>query len=174
MTTATSPMAVPVPSIREQYLEVYNREAATTLKLLEAYPADQSELRPHERAKTARELAFMFALEQGAAIAALNDTLRFPSAFPPTPDSMAEVIEAFRAGVGQLRSALEAAADTQLLGEVTVPVGKGAMAPVPKIQFCWLMLMDQVHHRGQFSVYLRMTGARVPSIYGPSADEPWA
>ena len=27
------------------------------------------------------------------------------------------------------------------------------------------------HHRGQLTVYLRMIGARVPAIYGPSADE---
>jgi uncharacterized damage-inducible protein DinB len=36
-----------------------------------------------------------------------------------------------------------------------------------------LMMHDMIHHRGQFSVYLRMAGAKVPSIYGPSADEPW-
>ena len=33
-------------------------------------------------------------------------------------------------------------------------------------------LHDQIHHRGQFSVYLRLAGAKVPSIYGPTADEP--
>ena len=33
--------------------------------------------------------------------------------------------------------------------------------------------MDQVHHRGQFSVYLRMAGGKVPSITVPPADEPW-
>jgi hypothetical protein len=39
----------------------------------------------------------------------------------------------------------------------------------------WLcfLLHDEIHHRGQFSVYLRMAGARVPSIYGPTADEEW-
>ncbi|RYY37199.1 MAG: damage-inducible protein DinB, partial [Sphingobacteriaceae bacterium] len=28
-----------------------------------------------------------------------------------------------------------------------------------------------VHHRGQLTVYLRMNGLKVPSIYGPSADD---
>ena len=27
------------------------------------------------------------------------------------------------------------------------------------------------HHRGQLTVYLRLTSASVPAIYGPSADE---
>jgi uncharacterized damage-inducible protein DinB len=29
------------------------------------------------------------------------------------------------------------------------------------------------HHRGQLSVYLRLADGKVPSIYGPTADEPW-
>ena len=31
---------------------------------------------------------------------------------------------------------------------------------------------DHIHHRGQLSVYLRIVD-KVPSIYGPSGDEPW-
>ena len=27
------------------------------------------------------------------------------------------------------------------------------------------------HHRGQLTVYLRLLGAPVPAIYGPSADD---
>ena len=34
----------------------------------------------------------------------------------------------------------------------------------------WI-LNHLVHHRGQLSVYLRLTGSKVPSIYGPSADD---
>ena len=33
-------------------------------------------------------------------------------------------------------------------------------------------LFDAIHHRGQLSAYLRPMGAKVPSIYGPSADDP--
>jgi uncharacterized damage-inducible protein DinB len=33
-------------------------------------------------------------------------------------------------------------------------------------------LFDAIHHRGQLSVYIRPMGGRVPSIYGPSADDP--
>ena len=31
--------------------------------------------------------------------------------------------------------------------------------------------MHLAHHRGQLTVYIRMTGGLVPAIYGPSADE---
>jgi uncharacterized damage-inducible protein DinB len=39
----------------------------------------------------------------------------------------------------------------------------------------WEMIQDTInhwaHHRGQMTVYLRLLGAKVPSIYGPSADD---
>jgi uncharacterized damage-inducible protein DinB len=44
----------------------------------------------------------------------------------------------------------------------------------PRLEALTSMLFDQVHHRGQMSVYVRMAGGLVPSIYGPSADEPMA
>jgi uncharacterized damage-inducible protein DinB len=37
-------------------------------------------------------------------------------------------------------------------------------------EFLLMMLFDQIHHRGQLSVYIRMAGG-MPSIYGPSADD---
>ena len=35
-----------------------------------------------------------------------------------------------------------------------------------------ILLNHWYHHRGQFGVYLRLLGAKVPSSYGPSGDEP--
>ena len=39
-------------------------------------------------------------------------------------------------------------------------------------QMVWGFLFDAIHHRGQISTYLRPMGSKVPSIYGPSADDP--
>ena len=33
------------------------------------------------------------------------------------------------------------------------------------------VLNHMAHHRGQLTVYLRLNDAKVPAIYGPSADE---
>jgi uncharacterized damage-inducible protein DinB len=38
----------------------------------------------------------------------------------------------------------------------------------------WFTLFDLIHHRGQLSTYIRPMGGKVPSIYGPSADDPGA
>jgi uncharacterized damage-inducible protein DinB len=50
-------------------------------------------------------------------------------------------------------------------------VETGVMKP-PASPLAWSFLFDIVHHRGQISTYLRPMGAKVPSIYGPSGDEP--
>jgi uncharacterized damage-inducible protein DinB len=42
----------------------------------------------------------------------------------------------------------------------------------PTVEFLWDFMFDAIHHRGQLSAYLRPMGGKVPSIYGPSADDP--
>ena len=42
----------------------------------------------------------------------------------------------------------------------------------PMMEFLWDFMFDAIHHRGQLSAYLRPMGGKVPSIYGPSADDP--
>jgi uncharacterized damage-inducible protein DinB len=41
----------------------------------------------------------------------------------------------------------------------------------PVGEFLWMIHFDAIHHRGQLTSYLRPMGAKVPAIYGPSADE---
>jgi uncharacterized damage-inducible protein DinB len=43
----------------------------------------------------------------------------------------------------------------------------------PAVIFLSFLIRHTVHHRGQLSTYLRPMGAKVPSIYGGSADEPF-
>ena len=43
---------------------------------------------------------------------------------------------------------------------------------MPAIAYCNFLNLHSSHHRGQLSSYLRPMGAKVPAIYGGSADEP--
>ena len=63
--------------------------------------------------------------------------------------------------------------ESRLDETVTFFTGPGTTGPMRVHDVLWFMLLDSVHHRGQLSVYVRMAGGKVPSIYGPSADEPW-
>ena len=65
---------------RQQYLDVLEREHATTVRVLRAYPADEPDLKPHGKCKTARELAWMFVMEQALTHKAITTGLDFNSA----------------------------------------------------------------------------------------------
>jgi uncharacterized damage-inducible protein DinB len=98
-----------------------------------------------------------------------------PSGSPPPPpatvSAVADRLEKVHAeALAVLRGVDEAALSNETVKFFVAPKTLG---DVPKIEFLWFLLLDHVHHRGQFSIYLQIVGAKVPSIYGPSADEPW-
>ena len=162
-------------SAKQQFLESYDREHTTTMKVLRAFPKDKADLRPHPKLKTARELAFIFALERGLATRVYKDELaKGASGKPPeAPATWDEVMGAIEKMHGDFRKLIEAASDADLEKKVHFFVAPKTMGEVSRLDFLNFILGDQIHHRGQFSVYLRMADAKVPSIYGPTADEPW-
>lgn len=162
-------------SPKRQLLDSLAREHATTLKVLRALPADQTELRPHPRAKSARELAWIFVIEQYLLHKALTDQLTFTGSGgpPPAPGDYQAIIAQFEKDHAAVVDLLKKTPDAKLATTVQFPVGPGKMGDWSKVAFAWFILSDQIHHRGQLSVYVRMAGGKVPSIYGPSADEPW-
>lgn len=162
-------------SPKQQFLETFARETATTLKVLKALPANQAEFRPHMRAKSARELAFTFVIEQILLTKALTDQLTFTGSGspPPAPNDLQAIVQQFENDHRDLMALIRRTPEDSFHTTVQFPTGPGQMGDWSKMAFAWFILSDQVHHRGQYSVYVRMTGGKVPSIYGPSADEPW-
>ena len=162
-------------SPRDQFLEVYEQEFQRTLRVLKAYPRDKADLKPHPKAKSAGELAWMFVMEQGAMEKAMTTGFDFskPMNFPPPPP-LDEVIKIFEDTHKKIAGLVSGLRDDELYRPVQFFVGPGKIGDVPLMQVLWMFLHDQIHHRGQFSVYLRMADGKVPAIYGPSLDEPWS
>ena len=172
---ATSAPKTPAASPKKEFLEMFEREHATTMKLLRAFPADKLDLQPHPKSKTARNLAWNFVMEQAIAEKALTTGLDWsvPPQSPPAPETLDALIAALDQSHKKVASLVGGLKDGAFFETVKFPVAPKTIGDVPKIQFLWMLLCDQIHHRGQFSVYLRMADGKVPSIYGPSADEPW-
>jgi uncharacterized damage-inducible protein DinB len=157
---------------KEMFLQNFEREYQTTLKVLRAFPAAKGELKAAENMKTAREIAWMLAINQmvpGAVIAGALD----PSAFPPPPATFDQVVAGFEKAHHEIMPKLKAMSESDWNAMINMPVGPKQMADMRKGDAQWFFLSDTVHHRGQFSVYMRIAGAKLPSIYGPTADEPW-
>ncbi len=148
---------------KDQLLSTMAREFPTTMKVLKAFPAAKGELKPHAKSKSARELAWNLldgALELGK--------------LPKPPTTLQEVISTYEQAHTALVERLKKTPEAELNKTVKFMTGPKQMGDMRKMDVLWFMLMDSVHHRGQLSVYLRMADGKVPSIYGPSADEPWA
>ena len=162
-----------VASPKQQFADSFKKETAVTRRVMTALPQGQSEFRPHPSSKTAREVASIFSLGNGGIAAALTNNWQWPPQFPPTPATYAEVVAMFDATTQAAQQALANTPDSRLFETVPFFTGPKQMGDVRVVDILWFMLLDSIHHRGQLSVYVRMTGGKVPSIYGPSGDEPW-
>ena len=162
-------------SAKQRFLDTYDEEHAKTLKVLKAYPTDKLELRAHPKMKTARELAWVFVLERSLGAMVLNGKFGQgpPGQMPPAPQSWDEIMGALEKGHKDFGNLVRSMSDEQLKEKVKFMTGPKQVGDFERLAFCWFLLHDQIHHRGQFTVYLRLAGAKVPSVYGPSGDEPW-
>ena len=161
------------PSEKDQFLDTFRREHATTVRVLRALPRGQGGFRPHERSQSARDLAFTFTMEQKLISLAIQDQLKLGGGMPKAPDDYDAIVDQFEKDFTDLVALIERTPEAKLYTTVKFPTGPGQMGDFTKLAFAWFMLFDQIHHRGQFTVMLRMAGGKVPSIYGPSGDEPW-
>jgi len=158
---------------KDMFIQTCEHEFPITMKLLKAYPADRLDYRPHEKSRTARDLAWIFAGEQGVIDMCLKGKIDFSGPMPPPPKTMNEILtgyeQVYKANLGKVKAMSEADYNSM----IGFPSGPGKMMQMRKADVLWMTVMDAVHHRGQMSVYIRLAGGKVPSIYGPTADEPW-
>jgi uncharacterized damage-inducible protein DinB len=160
---------------KTRFLETLEREHERTMRVLRAYPAGQEDFRPHPKMRTAKEVAAPLWLGQSLMVRALTtgfDWSRPPSPSKP-PDTVGGLAEGIEKAHREVVETLNAVDDARLDQTVKFMVAPKTLGDIPTLDFLWFVLLDHVHHRGQFSVYLRASGAKVPGIYGPSADEPW-
>src|SRR5579863_7431779 len=162
-----------MPSPKQQFLDAFGREHSTTLKVIRALPHDQGTFQPHPRSQSAKTLIWTFTVEQDLAVNALKGTLTMPPSFPPVPETLAEAITGFERAAAETIATVKRTPDARFHASSPFFTGPGKIGDVPNLDLLWMLLSDQIHHRGQLSVYVRMAGGKVPSIYGPSADEPW-
>src|SRR4051812_42698054 len=106
-----------LPTPRQQFLETYEREHAITMRLLRAYPPDKTELKPHPKCKSARDLAFMFVAERGLGATVLKNELasRPPASMPPAPEDWSVLLSAIEKAHKDFRSLIETYSDAALM-----------------------------------------------------------
>ena len=162
-------------SIADTFLAEFEQELKTTRRFLERLPADKLAWKPHEKSLTAGQLAHHIAEAPGfIADAARVDEFEMPDFDEPFPQpgSVGAILESLDASAAKVRDALGAFDDGAMTAGWRVTKGGSTIMEMPRMAFIRSIMLNHVyHHRGQFGVYLRLLGAKVPSAYGPSGDE---
>jgi uncharacterized damage-inducible protein DinB len=152
------------------FLQFWEKEAPATRAVISRIP-EGSDYRPDPKSRPAREIAWQIVREEivlgeGLQKGALDWT------DVPAPATITELLATYDRHHDTLTKGLHALTTAQW--ERKVPFlyqGQEVMSDTGYAS-AWGFLFDIIHHRGQISTYLRPMGAKVPQIYGPSADEP--
>jgi len=86
-------------------------------------------------------------------------------------DTSAGLIEALDKAAADARTAFEKTSDEHLKTSWRLLARGKVVMEAPRHEMIQDTFNHWAHHRGQMTVYLRLMGAKVPAIYGPSADD---
>ena len=90
----------------------------------------------------------------------------------PVPlNTSAELVAALDKAVAQAREALQKTTDAHLETPWRLLASGHLAFEQPRHQVIRDTFLHSAHHRGQMTVYLRLLGSKVPSVYGPTADD---
>lgn len=153
----------------------FDHEVSTTRKHLERLPGDRLDWRPHQKSFTARELAshIVDCVSWADSILGKPEFDIDPATFVAyKADSPVELLTTFDRKVADGKRVLAAATDGDLTQPWRLKIAGRVRFERPRAavfrDFC---LSHLIHHRGQFSVYLRLLEVPVPGSYGPTADD---
>lgn len=163
--------------IRRFLREEFDREAARSRRALEQLPNGHADWKPHERSMAFGYLAEIVATiptwvvmqltgdELDVAPVGGSNRTREPMS------TQADYLAALDKGLAEARRALEQTTDTHLQTSWRLKARGEVVQEAPRFSMIQDTLNHWAHHRGQLTVYLRLLGATVPALYGPSADD---
>jgi uncharacterized damage-inducible protein DinB len=159
------------------FLRQLERETAANRKVVERVPQGKNSWKPHDRSMEMGYLAALVASMPGW-IAMMIETDELNLDKPESQrfrakaqDSTAELLKLADESTAQADAALRHTDEAHLAKTWKFVMGGKAVSEAPRIQQIADVFTHMAHHRGQLTVYLRLNEAKVPAIYGPSADE---
>ncbi|HEV7239192.1 MAG TPA: DinB family protein [Thermoanaerobaculia bacterium] len=157
-------------STREFFAERLAAEVPAFNKVIRALPGDRLDYRPHEKNTPAGQLAWQLSDEMSHLpdLFAKGEINYVANELPATIDEIADVF------ARNAQKALDAAnaVDEERWNSSARFLFNGQVAWETTVSgMAWGYLFDMIHHRGQLTAYLRPMGGKVPSCYGPTADE---
>ncbi len=141
------------------------QESTITRKVLAAVPAENYDYKPSQKCMSGLELASHIALAEAFFLqGVIHGNFDWKQQEFANPAAVLAWYDQTIPGLIEELAALPAE-------KLAKPVAFHTMN-YPAVHYLIMNLKHGIHHRGQLSSYLRPMGAKVPSIYGGSADEP--
>lgn len=155
---------------KEFFVKQWEREAPATRKVISRIPQDRGDYRADPKARSAREIAWLIVHEEAVLVDGLEKgAIEWVEI--PAPAQVSEIVARYDREHDANTERLHNLAAARF--EESIPFLWNGQEAARGIGYdiAWGFLLDQIHHRGQLSTYLRPMGAKVPPIYGRSADE---
>lgn len=154
---------------REFFLQRQEAEFPVFTHVFEALPKDQVGYKPDKRCPSAEQLVWTIT----GALKSCIDAAKQNKAEAPSPEHppLDEMLDMFGRWSKELTERVSEMDDEAWDRKAQFYYNGKLVSEQPVGTFLWFVLFDGIHHRGQLTAYLRPMGGKVPSIYGPSADE---
>jgi uncharacterized damage-inducible protein DinB len=154
----------------EFYRKQWEQDNPAFVRVLRALPADKLDYKPHGRSSSAGDIAWQIS-EEFRTLSDLLDAGVINWETRPRPATLDEIIAAYEETANRHRDCLASADDAKWSSEGRMLYQGQEVMKSSVGDMCWSFFLDAIHHRGQLSAYIRPMGGKVPSIYGPSADD---
>ena len=153
-----------------------DREAARTRGALANVPKGRDDWKPHQKSMPLARLAGLVASMPSWIPLIINqpelDLTPPPGQGQYQQPSIEKLVDVHDEHVKKAREALEKTTDEYLMTTSwRLKAGGKVVMDQPRHIVLRDTLNHLAHHRGQLTVYLRLTDQLVPAIYGPSADD---
>ena len=163
--------------MKDALLAEFDHEMGSTRRLLERVPDAQLRWKPHDKSYTLGDLSGHIA-NLSTWMGRILDSTEFDlssvaEARATPPVSRDELLQRLDANTKSARAKLADQTDASLLGPWTLKNVGREMFTMPRASVLRSFVFNHmIHHRGQLTVYLRLQNVPLPSLYGPTADEP--
>ncbi len=165
-------------TIGQMMLGEFDQEMQNTRKTLERCPDEKWNWKPHEKSGTIGWYAGHLAMIPSWTAMTINTEqldvapVDGPAYQPPKIENRLQALEQFDKNVSEARTALGGVSDQEMMKAWTLLSGGKPIFSMPRVACLRGMIFNHIiHHRGQLTVYFRLIGVPVPSLYGPSGDE---